>query len=75
MILINKRTRERIQLSYVKFQTKFAEEIKTALESYTQTENNKPYFRSKINLDSDFYFNLQWNFNHFGNSVWYIERL
>lgn len=21
------------------------------------------------------YFQLQWNFNHFGNSVWYIERL
>lgn len=75
MILRNKRTRERIQLSYIEFQTKFSKEIQTALKSFVQTENNKPYFRTKINSNSDFYFNLQWNFNHFGNSVWYIERL
>ena len=75
MILRNKRTRKFIQLSYVEFQTKFSNEIQAALKSYTQTENNKPYFRTKINSDSDFYFNLQWNFNHYSNAAWYIERL
>ena len=75
MILKNKRTRERIQLSYIEFQNRFSKEIQTALESYVQTENNKPYFKINKNIESDFYFNLQWNFNHFANSNWYIERL
>ena len=75
MILKNKRTRERIQLSYIEFQTRFSKEIQTALESYVQTENNKPYFILSKNPESNFYFDLQWNFNHFGNSNWYIEKL
>ena len=74
MILRNKRTRDRIQLSYAEFQVKFAQDINIALESYIQTENNKSYFKINQNPESDFYFNLQWNFNHFGNSNWYIER-
>ena len=75
MILRNKRTREKIQLSYIEFQTRFSKEIQVALESYLHTENNKPYFKTNKNLESDFYFDLQWNFNHFGNSNWYIEKL
>ena len=46
MILKNKRTRERIQLSYAEFQVKFAQEIQTALESYIKTENAKSYFKT-----------------------------
>ena len=75
MILNNKRTRERIQLSYIEFQNRFTKEIQAALESYIKTENNKPYFKSNKNPETDFYFDLQWNFNHFGNSNWYIERV
>ena len=75
MILINKRTRERIQLSYTEFQVKFAKEILTALESYIKTDNVKPYFKINKNPKSDFYCDLQWNFNHFGISAWYIEKL
>ena len=75
MILRNKRTRERIQLSYTKFQVKFAKEILTVLESYIKTENTKPYFKANKTPESDFYFDLQWNFNHFGISAWYIEKL
>ena len=75
MILRNKRTRERIQLSYTEFQTKFAKGIKVALESYIKTENAKPYFKANKTPESDFYFDLQWNFNHFGISAWYIEKL
>ena len=75
MILRNKRTRERIQLSYIDFQNRFEKEIQAALESYIKTENNKPYFKHNKNPESDFYFDLQWNFNHFGNSNWYIEKL
>ena len=75
MILKNKRTRERINLSYAEFQNRFAKETQAALESYLVTENNKPYFKANKNTESDFYFDLQWNFNHFGNSNWYIVRL
>ncbi len=75
MILKNKRTRERIQLSYIEFQSRFAKEIQVALESYIKTENNKHYFKPNKNPESDFYFDLQWNFNHFRNSDWYIEKI
>ena len=75
MILRNKRTRERIQLSYTEFQTRFAQDMQTALESYIKTENTKPYFKANKTPESDFYFDLQWNFNHFGISAWYIEKL
>ena len=75
MILKNKRTKERIQLSYTEFQTRFAKEIKTALESFIQTDNNKPYFKYNKNPEANFYFDLQWNFNHLGMSYWYIEKL
>lgn len=75
MILKNKKNRERINLSYAEFQNRFAKEIQAALESYLVTENNKPYFKTNKNTEADFYFDLQWNFNHFGNSNWYIVRL
>ena len=75
MILKNKQTRESIQLSYAEFQVKFAQEIQTALESYIKTENAKSYFKTNKSPEVDFYFDLQWNFNHFGNSNWYIEKL
>lgn len=75
MILRNKRTRERIQLSYTEFQTRFAQDMQTVFESYIKTENAKPYFKANKTPESDFYFDLQWNFNHFGISAWYIEKL
>ena len=75
MILKNKRTRERIQLSYTEFQVKFAKEIQTALESYIKTENAKPYFKINKTPESDFYFDLRWNFNHFCISDWYIVKI
>ena len=75
MILINKRTQERIQLSYTEFQVKFTKEILTALESYIKTENAKPYFKINQNPKSDFDCDLQWNFNHSGIYAWYSEKL
>ena len=75
MILINKRTQERIQLSYTEFQARFVQDMQTVFESYIKTENAKPYFKTNKTPESDFYFDLQWNFNHFGISAWYIEKL
>ena len=60
---------------YTEFKTRFAKEVQMALESYLRSENNKPYFKANKTPESDFYYDLQWNFNHFGNSAWYIEKI
>ena len=77
MILKNRRTRETLEIKYSEFRKKFAKEIQTAFESFRKTELNKPFYSYKDDnsMEFNFYFQLQWNFNHFGNSVWYIERM
>lgn len=77
MILKNRRTRETLEIKYSEFRKKFAKEIQTAFESFRKTELNKPFYNYKDDnsMEFNFYFQLQWNFNHFGNSVWYIERM
>lgn len=74
MILRNKRTRETLNITLSEFKIRFSKEIKTAFESYMRTELTKPYFKIKNTDISDFYFGLQWNFNHHACSDWYIER-
>lgn len=77
MILVNKRTREKLDLSYSEFRKEFTNELQVAFESYSQTQLNKYSYKIKDNnsIEQDFYFNLQWNFNHLGISNWYIERM
>ena len=75
MILKNKLTKEILDIPYSEFRKMFAKEIQDALESYIQTENNKPYLKTNKNQEEDFYFDLQWNFNHLGVSNWYIKKL
>lgn len=77
MILRNKRTREMLKIEYSEFRTKFAKEIQIAFDSYRKTQLNKyPYkFQDDNSMEYNFYFDLQWNFNHLGNSLWYIERM
>lgn len=74
MIIKNKLTKETLVLSEEEFKTRFAKEIDTALDSYKRTESAKPYFNLNKDIESDFFFDLQWNFNHYGNSNWYIEK-
>ena len=77
MILKNKLTKETLNIPYSEFRKKFAKEIQDAFESYRKTQLNKYSwnFRDDNSLEFNFYIELQWNFNHFGNSNWYIERL
>ena len=77
MKLKNKLTQETMDISYSEFRIKFAKEIQNAFESYRKTQLNKCFWNIKNSnsLESDFYFGLQWNFNNFGNSTWYIERM
>jgi hypothetical protein len=75
MILKNKRTRETLNITLTEFKIRFVKEIKMEFESYKQTELAKPYFRTKNIDESDFYFDLQWNFNHHASSDWYIKSI
>ena len=76
MILRNKLTKKALDISYSEFRMKFAKEIQVAFKSFRKTELNKPFYNYKDDnsMEFNFYFQLQWNFNHFGNSVWYIEK-
>ena len=77
MILKNKLTRETLDIPYSEFRIKFAKEIQAAFESFKKTELNKTFYDYKDDnmLEVNFYFDMRWNFNHFGNSNLYIEQL
>lgn len=76
-MLKNKLTKEMLDIPYSEFRKKFAKEIKTVFESFKRTELNKTFYNFKNDnlIESNFYFDIRWNFNHFGNSNWYIEKL
>ena len=77
MILKNKLTKETLEVPYSEFRKKFAKEIQDAFESFKRTELNKTFYNFKDDnlIESNFYFDIRWNFNHFGNSNWYVEKL
>lgn len=77
MLLKNKRTGEKLEITYQEFRKKFTKEIQVAYESFRQTELNKSYYKlnDDNSIESNFYFDLQWNFNIFSNAAWFIERM
>ena len=77
MILKNRKTRETLEIEYNEFRKKFAKEIQVAFENYQKTEASKRLYMLDCRdyIESDFYFDLRWNFNNFSNSVWYIEKI
>lgn len=76
--IANKRTREQFILSPEEFKEKFSKELELALQSFARTKKNKKLYLlpiiGKQDYKNEFYSNLQWNFNHYSNSIWYIER-
>ena len=48
-----------------------------AFESYRKTQLNEYSwnFKDDNSLVFNFYFELHWNFNHFGISNWFIEKM
>ena len=71
------RTREILEIEYSEFRKKFAKEIQVAFDSFRQTELNKPFYNYKDDnsIEFNFYFQIRYNFNNFGNLVWYIEKM
>ncbi len=77
MIIKNKLTREILDIPYSEFRKKFVKELQDAFESYRKTQLNKYSYKFKDDnsMEFNFFFDLQWNFNHFGISNWYIESM
>ena len=77
MILKNQRTREELELTHEEFLSKFYKELQEAFASYHKSALAKSYYKhlDEDTLESDFYHDLQWNFNNLSNSVWYIKKL
>ena len=77
MIIQNKRTMEKLNLSQKEFFEKYYNEIQEALFAYIKIEQSKKLYlnRNKAELENDFYFNLQWSFNHLSNSIWFIVEI
>ncbi len=77
MILKNKRTKEILEMTYSEFRKKFAKEIQQAFESFIQTQLSKTFYGYKDDnsMEFNFYFQIQYNFNSFGNSAWYIDKI
>ncbi len=77
MIIKNKLTGETLDIPYSEFRKKFVKELQDAFESYRKTQLNKYSYKFKDDnsMEFNFYFDLQWNFNHFGISNWYLERI
>ena len=79
ILLVNKNTREKQILTIEEFKIKFNNELRVAINGYSNSEKQKKYlipFQTDFtNYESDFYFSLRWNFNNYSRSAWYIERL
>ena len=77
MILKNQHTREELELTHAEFLSKFYNELQEAFASYRKSALVKSYYKrlDEETLESDFYQDLQWNFNHLSNSVWYIKKI
>ena len=72
----NKLTQETLNISYSEFRKRFTRELQIAFASYRQTQLNKYSYKINDNdsIEQDFYFNLQWNFNHSGMFNWHIKK-
>ena len=77
MILTNQRTQEELKLTHAEFLSKFHKELQDAFASYRKSALAKSYYKrlDEDTLESDFYQDLQWNFNNLSNSVWYIKKI
>ena len=80
LLVTNKRTDETLEITLEEFKGQFSKEIDAARDAFEKMQlNKKPYLAligkpDKARVESDFYFDLQWNFNNLSNSAWYIAK-
>ena len=77
MILKNKKLNREIDIDFNFFREEYADAIKEAFDKYREEKLTlyPENFKDDYSMEFNFYFQLQWNFNHFGMSNWYIERM
>lgn len=80
MIIKNIRTREILELNMNEFKQRFALELNDAINHYINSQQYRVYLypvkiKSHTEYESEFCFDLRWNFNNHSNSNWYIERM
>ena len=77
--VINKRTNERLVLSLEEFKEKFKADLGRAYQGFIRHETEKnaflPEFMQKHLSEADFLLSLQWNFNNYARSDWYIAAI
>ena len=75
----NKGTSERLVLSFEEFKEKFKIEFERAYQNFIRYETEKnammPEFMQKHLTEADFLLSLQWNFNNYAHSEWYISTI
>ena len=78
IILKHRRKNERIELTKEEFQKKFCDEITYGIESLIATSkvtNRLTGGYRKEATESDYWFDLRWNFNNYSICEYYIERI
>lgn len=74
----NRRTRKTRVLLLEEFKKEFARELQQAISLYSENERKKEYLPPIMTKNKDytcdFYLSLQFNFNNYAHSDWYIER-
>lgn len=79
IIVKNKRTCEQRVLSYEEFRKVFILDFDRAYQGFIRHETEKnaflPEFMQKHLTEADFLLSLQWNFNNYSHSEWYIAAI
>ena len=65
-----------MELTLEEFKYVFRLELEHALHSFIWHMNRKRYFPWKAPADeSDFYFDLCYNFNNYSEGLWFVEKI
>ncbi|MBQ3619130.1 MAG: hypothetical protein IJS88_04545 [Alphaproteobacteria bacterium] len=75
----HKRSCEQRVLSYDELKTQFKNEFERAYQGFIRHETEKnaflPEFMQEHLTEADFLLSLQWNFNNYSRSEWYISAI
>ena len=79
LIIKNRRNNEeRIELTLEEFKVKFRNELHSAINTYKAHQESKnflpPFIKPTPDYEQDFYMSLQFNFNNYAQTQYYIAQ-
>ena len=79
LIIKNRRNNEeRLELTLEEFKVKFRNELNAAINSYKAHQESKnflpPFIKPTPDYEQDFYMSLQFNFNNYAQTQYYIAQ-